>query len=76
MNIQNKIDTILQKYRFWRAKRNLLKKYLYMLEVERMMEEWITKRIVEGQSGRREELKQKRAQIRETKEFINYLKKI
>jgi len=47
-----------------------------MFEVETMMEEWITKRIVEGQSGRREELKQKQARLIEVKEFIKYLKKI
>jgi len=59
-NIKKKIKN---KYLRWKAKRGLVRKYE-------------TKRILEGQQGRRKELQDKQNEIRETAEFIKFLKKI
>lgn len=48
--------------------------YLKRLEIELLMEDWITKRIMEGQTGRRDELVKKQAEIQELKLFIDYIK--
>jgi len=72
-NIKKKIKN---KYLRWKAKRGLVRKYEYLQAVNELLEEWITKRILEGQQGRRKELQDKQNEIRETAEFIKFLKKI
>jgi hypothetical protein len=57
-----------------RAKRSLLKRYVFDLEVSKLMESWVTKRILEGQTGRRQELLDLQQKIKETELFINFLK--
>jgi hypothetical protein len=40
------------------------------------MESWVTKRILEGQNGRRQELIDLQQKIKETELFINFLKEL
>lgn len=69
-------EKILKKYFVLRAKYFLRNKYAFETEVEIIMEEWITKRILEGQKGRRDELTEKRSKIEELKKFQEFLKEI
>lgn len=69
MKIKNKIART-------KAIKSLLEKYKYEIEIEKVMEEWITKRILEGQKGRREELTKKRSRVKELELFINFLSKL
>jgi len=68
--------SILTKYYRWKAKRSLLKTYRFEIEIDKILEKWITKRILEGQQGRRKELIEKQNRIKETKLFIDFLKKL
>lgn len=70
------MEKIIRKYYYLKAKRKLLKTYYFDRETSNIMEKWVTKRILEGQQGRKEELKELRARIKETQLFIDYLKKI
>lgn len=54
----------------------LRKEYYYVREVEELMSDWITKRILDGQEGRRKELVEKQSKIQELDLFINYLKEL
>lgn len=47
-----------------------------MLEMETILESWITKRILDGQTSRREELLQKQNSIKEIELIIDWLKEI
>ncbi len=58
------------------AIRRMLKQYDNMLVVELIMEDWITKRILDGQRNRRKELVEKQDRIKEMNLFIEYLKKL
>ncbi len=73
--IKNLIRNLEIKWLNWRARRNLYKNYKQRLEIEKIMEDWITKRIIEGQTQRREELLRKQAEINELSLFIDYLRK-
>ena len=70
------IDNLRRRYTIWKVKKNLLNSYKYNIEVDRIMETWITKRILEGQQGRRNELIQMQNQIAERELFIDFIKKI
>jgi hypothetical protein len=59
-----------------KAKGDLIKRYVFDLEVSRIMESWVTKRILEGQSGRRQELLDLQQKIKETGLFIDFLRKL
>ena len=72
----NFIRNLKTKYVRWRAIRGLISNYEKRLEVEKLMEDWITKRIIDGQTNRREELTKKRLEIDELKLFLDYLKKV
>tara|TARA_Y100000310_G_C20430537_1_gene691246 strand:- start:146 stop:367 length:222 start_codon:yes stop_codon:yes gene_type:complete len=56
--------------------KRLYRRYRDMLEIERIMETWITKRILEGQQGRRNELLEKQQAIKEQELFLEYLESI
>ena len=75
MNIQS----LLEKFNKWRRKRKikkiLLRKYIYDYEVELVLEEWIIKRILDGQTARRPELAEKQQRLKEIKLFIEYFSK-
>lgn len=58
-----------------RKEDGLIKRYEYNYQTEQILEQWIIKRIVEGNTNRRKELAEKQAKIKEMKDFIDYLKK-
>jgi len=60
----------------WRCKRQLLKRRVFDYELELINERWLIKRIQDGQAGRRQELTQCQARIKEIDMFIKYLKNI
>lgn len=68
------LDKIFKKIRRKRVIWDMKRGYLKRLEIELLMEDWITKRIMEGQTGRRDELVKKQAEIQELKLFIDYIK--
>ena len=45
-----------------------------MLEMETILERWITKRILDGQTSRRDELLTKQGAIKEIEAIIEWLK--
>lgn len=72
--IKEHYNNLIRIIRRWNEKRKLRKSYLKRLEVELLMEEWISKRILDGQTNRREELVSKQAEIKELELFIDFLK--
>ena len=58
------------------VRKGMIKNYERNLQGEIILEQWIIKKILDGHKERREELSKKQAQIKETGEFINYLKKL
>jgi hypothetical protein len=72
------LKELLTKIRKWyfrrKAIRNLTKHNLYMLEMETILERWITKRILDGQTSRRDELLTKQGAIKEIEAIIEWLK--
>lgn len=70
---------MLEQFKTWRMKRKikkgLIRRYKYDYEVELLLEEWITKRILDGQIARRPELAEKQQRIKEIKMFIEYFSK-
>lgn len=65
----------------WLAKGRLIRRYEYLNEVDKLMEEFVTQRILDGGSQeliekRRKELIQTTAKIGETKKLIKFLRNI
>ena len=63
--------------KWWNKKkvlRGLRKHNHYMLEMETVLDAWMTKRILDGQVGRREELILKQKSIKEVEAFLEWLK--
>ena len=54
----------------------MIKRYEMQGITNKILEQWITQRILDGQEGRRNELIQKQKEIEETKLFIAFLKKL
>ena len=71
--LKNKILTIW--YR-WRVKSSMIQRYRSEYEMNQILEDWITKRIFDGQQGRREELIKMQKRVEETKLFLNFLLKL
>lgn len=74
----------MQKFKTWylrrKAKRKLTKQYLYLVEVNTLLEEYITQKILVGGSQKfiedgRKNLIQKQAEIKENKSFLEFLVK-
>ena len=65
---------IFKKLRRKNVIREFRQGYEKRLEIELLMEDWITKRIMEGKTERRDELIRKQAEIKELKLFVEYLK--
>jgi len=67
---------ILEQFKNWRIKRkvikNLIRRYKMDYEVELVLEQWIIKRILDGQVARRPELAEKQQRLKEIKLFIDY----
>jgi hypothetical protein len=71
-----KIQALLEQFSNNRLKRkvikNLIKRYKMDYEVELVLEQWIIKRILDGQVARRPELAEKQQRLKEIKLFIEY----
>ena len=74
--IQNKIGEIRSWFRKIKVKRHLLRKYKYDYQLNLLLEQWIIKRILDGQVERRKELSEMQAKIKEMGLFINYFKNL
>lgn len=72
-----KIFEFINKFNSWRLKRKikkvLIKRYIHDYEVELVLEQWIIKRIMDGQTARRKELAEKQSRIKEMEMFINFM---
>lgn len=75
-----KIKALLGKYINYFIKDYVLLKYIRhfeeRLETELLNEKWIMKRILDGQTSRREELANKQAEIKELQLIVTYFKSI
>jgi hypothetical protein len=71
-----KVLNIIKQLNNWRIRRTALKKlirrYKYDYEVELILEKWIIKRILDGQTSRRPELAEKQQRLKEIKMFLEY----
>lgn len=74
MNLKELLEKIQVYFRKIKVRKAVIKRYSDDLELEYLMEEWITKRINDGQIERRKELSDKQARIEELKKFIKYFK--
>ena len=67
-------------YLRWLARWRLIKRQRYLQEVNKIMEEYLTQKIMnddkETAGKRRQELLQKQAEISTGEEFINFLKNL
>ena len=74
------IKNLIKKYKQNRFKKkiidSLVKNYEIQLETNKILEAWITERILGGQTGRRQELEKKQQEIKEMEEFIRFIKEI
>ena len=68
------LKKLLNLWRHKRVLRNLIKKYEEQFDLEIILEQWIIKRILDGNVSRRKELVEKQSAIKEIKSFINWLK--
>lgn len=71
----------MEKYYRWLAKRRLVSRYRYLNEVNKILEEYITERILAGGSAdflakSRSDLVAKQNEIKETMKMIDFIKRI
>ena len=66
-------NKILKVWYRWRVKSSMVHRYRSEYEMNQILEEWITKRIFDGQQGRREELIKMQKRVEETKLFLDFL---
>ena len=69
------------KFYRWKAKNKLIRRYEYLNQVNAILEEYITSKILEGGSKEflekgRQDLISKQSEIRETTKMVEFLKKI
>lgn len=74
-------DNLKKKYYRWKAKTTLIQRYEYLNEVNAVLEEYITSKVLEGGSAEflakgRQELISKQSEIREATKMVEFLKKI
>jgi hypothetical protein len=79
--MKNIYENLKKKYYRWKAKFTLIRRYEYLNEVNAVLEEYITSKILEGGSAEflakgREDLIKKQAEIRETVKMVEFLKRI
>jgi len=68
------LKKLLNLWRHKKVLRNLIKRYEEQFELEIILEQWIIKRVLDGNVSRRKELVEKQSAIKEIKTFINWLK--
>lgn len=74
-------QNLKKKYYRWKAKSTLIRRYEYLIEVNTVLEEYITAKILEGGSQEfltkgRQDLISKQAEIRETTKMVEFLRKV
>lgn len=74
-------EQLKKKYYRWKAKFTLIRRYEYLNEVNAVLEEYITSKILEGGGAEflekgRKDLINKQAEIRETVKMVEFLKRI
>ena len=73
---------IKERYYRWLAKRRLINRYGgYLKEVNKILEEYITDKLIQGGSSEfmekgRQELINKQSEIKENDKFVDFLKKL
>jgi len=74
--IKEHLHNLIWKIRRHFTRRTVLKKlikyYEEQYETELLMEEWIIKRILDGQKERRKELQEKQAKIKEIEQYLDF----
>lgn len=75
------LNKLKKKYYRLKAKHTLIRRYEYLNEVNNILEEYITSKIIEGGSAEflakgRQDLLTKQSEIRETTKMVEFLKKI
>lgn len=68
-----------KKYLLWKARRKLLSQYEYVMEVDRLLEDYLSSNLLRGGSDEfmkvgRENLIKKQQEIKTNTEFIKFLK--
>jgi len=72
--IKELLNNLIRRHYKKRALKELRGHNRHMLEMETLLESWISKRILDGQTGRREELIKKQQGLREIEAFLEWLK--
>lgn len=72
-------NTILEKYYAFKASRKLIHQYKYLIAVNKLLESYLTKRILGGGSAEfiasaRKNLIEKQNEIKENENFVEFLK--
>lgn len=72
-------QTIKQKYNHWLARHRLVNRYLYLNEVNKLLEGYITQKILNGGSPEfvnkaRQDLLTNQRDTKENENFVNYLR--
>ncbi len=75
------LKKLRQKYFRLKAKNKLIKQYEYLVEVNKILEEYITEKILVGGSTKfiedgRKQLITKQSEIRENEAFLQFLSKV
>jgi len=71
----------MKKFNRLLAKRRLIRRYKYLVEVDKILEEYLSHKLLQGgspeflESGRKELIK-KQSELRETESFTRFLKTI
>jgi len=68
------LDITLNYLRKNKTKRSMIKYYNDKYQQALILEAWIIKRVLDGQTERRKELTEKQAEIKEISSFIKFLK--
>ena len=74
-------QTFKEKYYRWSGRVRLIHRYEYLNEVNKILEEYLTSKILMGGSNEfitkgRDELAKKQSEIKETQSMIDFLKRI
>lgn len=76
-----KYREVKEKFNRKRALWNLIHKYEYVLEVEKLLEDYVMSKLLEGGSEEymnvgRKELASQQAKVRETEKMLNYFREL
>lgn len=69
-------SNLIQKYYKRKVKHKHLLNFYYRLEENKILQQYITKKILDGQVKRREELIEKQGEEKELIAYINFIKRI